>query len=125
MLKNLPPIAPTRGEVHLMQRKRLAERHENLMAKILEDNIHKSKYWVLGMVQTRRKNKKTTITPFLKVFDVQPEVKKESYLYEVDNIAGTKTLVWVMHPNDKLAIPSIGKTISVASTPSVETFASE
>ena len=77
------------------------------------------------MVQTRRKNKRTTITPVFKVLDEMPEVRKEAYLYEVDNIAGTKTLVWVMHPNNKLAIPSIGKSISVASTSSAKTFASE
>lgn len=125
MLKNLPEIVPTRGEVHLMQRKRLAERHGNLMEKLLEENIHKSKYYILGMVQTRRKNKRTSITPVLTVCDEMPAVKKESYLYEIDNIAGTRTLIWVMHPNDKLAIPSIGKSISVASTSSAKTFASE
>ena len=124
MLK-LPSIEPTRGELHLLQREHLATRHESMMKKLMEQNTHKSKYWILGMVQTRRKNKKTTITPLLKVFDEQPDVRKESYLYEVDNVNGTKTLIWVMHPNDKLTMPSIGKSISVASTSGVETFASE
>jgi hypothetical protein len=105
---------PTMGELHLMQRERLVDRHQELMSKILEDNSHKSKYWILGMAQTKRKNKKTIITPFLKAYDVQPEVRKEAYLYEVDNIARTQTLLWVMHPNNKLALPSINKSINVA-----------
>ena len=112
MLEQAP--LPTMGELHLMQRKRLTDQHQKLMTKILEDNAHKSKYWILGMAETKRKNKKTIITPFLKVYDEQPEVRKEAYLYEVDNIARTQTLLWVMHPNNKLALPSINKSINVA-----------
>lgn len=114
MLNPAPNLLPTRGELHLMQRKRLTDQHEKLMKKILEENAHKPRYWILGMAQTKRKNKRTTITPFLKAYDTQPDVRKEAYLYEVDNTAGTKTLLWVMHPNNKLALPSINKSISVA-----------
>lgn len=114
MLGQVKNLEPTRGELHLMQRKRLTDRHEELMEKILKENAHKSRYWILGMAQTKRKNKRTTITPFLKVYDEQPDLRKEAYLYEVDNTAGTKTLLWVMHPNNKLALPSINKSISVA-----------
>jgi hypothetical protein len=106
---------PTIGEVHLMQRERLAERHAELLAETLEENSHKDKYWILGWTKTKRKEGKTRITPFMKALDIQPEVTKESYLYEVDNIAGTRNLLWVMHPNNKLSMPSIGKSINVAS----------
>ncbi len=107
-------VEPTVGELHLMQRKRLTDRHEVLMEKILKENSHKDKYWILGMAMTKRKNGRTTIRPFLKAYDVQPEVRKEAYLYEVDNTAGTRSLIWVMHPNNKLSMPSIGKSIRVA-----------
>lgn len=116
-LPQKPPVStePTKGEIHLLMRKRLTDRHEELMEKILKENSHKEKYWILGMAMTKRKNKRTTIKPFLQAYDVQPDVRKEAYLYEVDNIAGTRSLIWVMHPNNKLALPSINKTISVAS----------
>ncbi len=105
---------PTIGEVHLMQRAHLTDRHCVRMEQLLSENAHKEKYWILGTVMCKRKKGKTIIKPFLKACDEQPEVKKESYLYEVDNIAKTKTLLWVMHPNGKLSMPVIGKSIHVA-----------
>jgi hypothetical protein len=105
---------PTMGENHVEQRKWLASGHEKRMNKLLEKNSHKSKYWILGTVRSKRKDGKTRIMPFLEAFDVQPSLTKEAYLYEVDNTAGTRTLLWVMHPNEKLTMPSIGKSISVS-----------
>ncbi len=105
---------PSIGEIHIAARQRLVDRHMSLMAEIMKENSHKDKYWILGMAECKRKNGKTRITPFMKAYDVQPEVRKEAYLYEVDNTKGTRVLVWVMHPNNKLAIPTLGKTISVA-----------
>lgn len=119
MLSASPSIEPTKGELHLMQRKRLTDRHEKLMNKIMSQNEDKSKYWILGMAKSKRKNGRTTITPFMEARYVQPDLVKEAYLYEIDNVAGTTTLLWVMHPNNKLSVPTIGKFISVASTSGV------
>lgn len=104
---------PSIGEIHIAARQRLSDRHANLMEKIMTENSHKKKYWILGTAKCKRKDGKTTIRPYLKAYDTQPEVQKQSYLYEVDNVAGTKSLIWVMHPNNKLSMPSIGKSISV------------
>lgn len=114
MLKEAKSLEPSIGEIHLAARERLTDRHQVLMEKLIKENSHKQKFWILGMAQCKRKNGRTTIRPFLKAYDVQPDVRKESYLYEVDNTLGTKTLLWVMHPNGKLALPTIGKSISVA-----------
>jgi hypothetical protein len=114
MLSQANPNEPSIGDIHIGARQRLSDRHMNLMEKIMKENSHKKKYWILGTVKCTRKNGKTTIRPVLKAFHTQPSVQKEAYLYEVDNQAGTRSLIWVMHPNDKLAIPSINKTISVA-----------
>lgn len=114
MLEEVQTREPTIGEIHLLARKRLTDRHQYLMEKILKQNSHKTKYWILGMALCKRKNGRTTIKPFLKVYDTQPEVRKEAYLYEVDNTLGTKSLIWVMHPHNKLSMPSIGKSIRVA-----------
>lgn len=102
------------GELHLMQRDRLAERHCVLLQKLLEENSHKKKYWILGWTDIKRKNGKTRIMPKMMAVDTKPDVSKESYLYEVDNEANTRELLWVMHPNNKLSIPSVGKIIQVA-----------
>jgi len=115
MLDATQSVEPSIGEIHIAARQRLADRHMNLMDKIVRENSHKKKYWILGRADAKRKNGKTTIRPFLKAYDVQPDVQKEAYLYEIDNISGTRSLIWVMHPNNKLSMPSINKTISVAS----------
>jgi hypothetical protein len=120
-LKPLPSI----GEIHLAARRRLTDRHLNLMEKVMKDNSHKKKYWILGTARCKRKNGKTTIQPCLNAYDTQPDVRKEAYLYEVDNVEGTKTLLWVMHPDNHLAIPSINKSISAAGVSSAQTLASE
>lgn len=104
---------PSIGEIHIAARQRLADRHANLMEKIMTENSHKKKYWILGTAKCKRKDGKTTIRPYLKAYDTQPDVQKQSYLYEVDNVEGTKSLLWVMHPNNKLSMPTIGKSISV------------
>ena len=105
---------PTIVQVHLMARERLTNRHAQLMDKILKENAHKSKYWILGMAHITKKYRKSVIKPHLKAYDVQPEVRKSAFLYEVDNTKGTKTLLWVMHPNNTLDLPSMGKSIRVS-----------
>ena len=114
MLNQAIQEQPTIGQIHIAARQRLSDRHLNLMEKIMKENSHKKKYWILGTAKCKRKEGRTTIKPCLKAFDSPPDVQKESYLYEVDNTAGTRTLLWVMHPNNKLAMPSIGKSIRVA-----------
>lgn len=105
---------PTIGEAFLMQRQHLADRHSRMMEKILQQNETRDKYWILGYVKSKRKNGQTRIVPHMMACYEMPKLIKESYLYEVDNIAGTKQLLWVMHPNDKLDLPSLGKSIHVA-----------
>lgn len=110
MLNELPTI----GENHLLQRKHLTDRHSFLLEKVMKENSHKEKYWILGWPKIKRKNGQTRITPMMMAMDKQPEITKNSYLYEVDNKAGTKVLLWVMHPNDQLRLPTLGKSIRVA-----------
>ncbi len=97
-----------------MQRKHLADRHARMLEKTLQENQKHDKYWILGYVKTKRKNGQTKIIPCMQACYEMPKLIKEAYLYEVDNIAGTKQLLWVMHPNEKLDLPSLGKSIHVA-----------
>ncbi len=114
---DIKPKEPSIGDIHLAARQRLADTHQNLMEKIMKENSHKQRYWILGTAKCKRKNGRTTIRPYLKAYDSQPDVQKEAYLYEVDNKLGTKNLIWVMHPNNKLSMPSIGKSIHAAGDP--------
>ncbi len=117
MLTEAMSKEPSIGDIHIAARQRLSDRHQNLMEKIMSENSHKKIYWILGTAKCKRKNGKTTIRPYLKAYDVQPDVQKSSYLYVVDNTKGTKDLLWVMHPNNKLSMPSIGKSIHAAGDP--------
>lgn len=105
---------PTLGQNHILQREHMVNGHIKRMEKIMKANAHKKKYWILGTAKYKRKNGQTRISPSLMAFDKMPEVTKESYLYEIDNDAGTETLLWVMHPNNKLSIPSLEKSLHVA-----------
>ncbi len=111
---DLIPTLPTLGQNHMMQREYMTNRHCRVMQKLMDQNKEKSKYWILGWVESNRKNGKTKIKPCMQAMDSIPDVTKESYLYEIDNTAGTKTLLWVMHPNNKLSLPTMGKSIHAA-----------
>ena len=82
------------------------------LEKILNENSNKDKYWILGKVKFEEGNKKVGRT-FLEASDSKPPVVKDSFLYEVDNKRGVKTLLWVMNPDGSLRMPTLNKTIHV------------
>jgi hypothetical protein len=89
------------------------------MEKILNENSHKDMYWILGKAKIHHKNGKDIVKPFLQVCDEKPGIVRESFVYEVDNKRGVKTLLWVMHPGDLLSFPTLGKSIRVAGSKGV------
>lgn len=84
---------------------------------ILNKNQSVDRYWILGKVKFPPELGGMVGKIFLEACLEKPPVVKESFLYEVDNRKGTKTLLWVMHPNDVLSIPPLKKTISVGKSP--------
>ena len=101
-------------EQHIETRKGITNHFNAQLEKIINDNAHKDKYWVLGKAKVERKNGKDIIRPFLQMCDEKPGIIKESFVYEIDNKRGVKTLLWVMHPGDLLSFPTLGKSIRVA-----------
>ncbi len=99
---------------HVEAREGITEHFNHLMEKILNENAHKDKYWILGKAKLERKKGKDIVRPFLQAVDEKPGLVKESFVYEVDNRRGVKTLLWVMHPGDLLSFPTLGKSIRVA-----------
>ena len=100
---------------HQQAREGITNHFNKQMEKILNENSHKDIYWILGKAKAHRKHGKDIIRPFLQACDEKPGLVKESFVYEVDNRRGVKTLLWVLHPNETLSFPTLGKTISVAS----------
>jgi hypothetical protein len=85
------------------------------MERILNANKQKDKYWILGKAKVHKKHGKKLVTPFLQACDEKPGLIKQTFVYEVDNRRGVKTLLWIMHPDDSLSFPTLGKSIRVSS----------
>ena len=99
---------------HLEARKGMTNHFNNEMEKILNQNAHKDLYWILGKAKSIRQKGKDIIRPFLQACDEKPGLVKESFVYEVDNRRGVKTLLWVFHPDETLSFPTLGKSIRVS-----------
>ncbi len=101
-------------EEHVQAREGLNDHFNALMEKILNENSKTDLYWILGKVKTeKKKNGKTVLRPFLQACAEKPQLVRETFVYEVDNRRGVKSLLWVMHPGDLLSFPTLGKSIRV------------
>lgn len=100
---------------HVETREGITAHFNNMLEKIINENSHRSeKYWILGKANIeKKKNGKEIVRPFLQACAEKPGVIRESFVYEVDNSRGVKTLLWVMHPGDLLSFPTLGKSIRV------------
>ena len=98
---------------HTEVREGITDHFNYLLEKILNDNRAKDKYWILGKVKIEKKKGKDIVKPFLQACDEKPGLIRESFVYEVDNRKGFKSLLWVMHPGDLLSFPTLGKSIRV------------
>lgn len=106
-----------------VQRKRHHEAREGLtkhfneqMEIILNEHKNVEVYWILGKVKMLMEGALSIARPFLQACLEKPPLVKESFVYEVDNKNGKKTLLWVMHPDETLVFPTLGKKISVANS---------
>lgn len=99
---------------HIEAREGITNHFNKEMERILNANQHKDKYWILGKASIHRKGGRQLVKPFLQACEEKPPLVKKSFVYEVDNRRGVKTLLWVMHPDDSLSFPSLGKSIRVS-----------
>lgn len=109
-------ISPTNVAIkeHMEAREGITSHFNVVLEKLLNANKHKERYWILGKAKIHNQKGKKMVRPFLQACDEKPGVVKESFVYEVDNKRGVKTLLWVMHPNDVLSFPTLGKSICVS-----------
>lgn len=108
-------ITPTSVQMqqHIDAREGMTKQFNHMLEKILNENKDKDKYWILGKAKIEKKKGKDVVRPFLQACAEKPGIIKESFVYEVDNRRGVKTLLWVMHPGDMLSFPTLGKSIRV------------
>lgn len=98
---------------HIDAREGITAHFNKELEKVLNANKHKDKYWILGKVKVEKKKGKDIVRPFLQACAEKPQLIRESFVYEVDNSRGVKSLLWVMHPGDTLSFPTLGKSIRV------------
>lgn len=108
-------ITPASAQLqqHIETREGITNHFNVLMEKILNENSHRDKYWILGKAKIEKKKGKEIVRPFLQACAEKPGIIRESFVYEVDNKRGVKTLLWIMHPGDMLSFPTLGKSIRV------------
>ena len=100
---------------HVEERMGITNHFNVLLENLINANQHKrGKYYILGKVKTQRKGDKYIVKPFLQACEEKPGIIRESFVYEVDNTRGVKTLLWVMHPGGMLSFPTLGKSIRVS-----------
>lgn len=105
--------AKQKMEEHVAAREGMTSHFNSLMEKILNENSHVDKYWILGKTRIEKRKGKDVVRPFLQACAEKPGLIKETFVYEVDNRRGVKELLWVMHPGDILSFPTLGKSIRV------------
>lgn len=98
---------------HVAAREGLTAIFNEQLEDILLKHKDKDKYWILGKVSMHKRGNKYFTKPFLQACEEKPGLIKKSFVYEVDNRRGVKTLLWVMHPDDTLSFPTLGKSIRV------------
>jgi hypothetical protein len=98
---------------HIQTREGITSHFNKELEKVMNANQHQDKYWILGKAKVEKRKGKDIIRPFLQACAEKPRVIRESFVYEVDNRRGVKTLLWVMHPGDLLSFPTLGKSIRV------------
>lgn len=98
---------------HMSAREGMSNHFNKELEKVINANQDKDKYWILGKVRMEKKKGQDIARPFLQACLEKPGVIKESFVYEVDNKRGVKTLLWVMHPGDTLRFPTLGKSVRV------------
>ena len=102
-------------DAHVASRNGILDHFNHLMEKIINANKHKDLYWILGKAKTSvDKNGKRVVKPFLQACNEKPGLVRESFVYEVDNRRGVKTLLWVFHQGDMLHFPTLNKAIRVS-----------
>lgn len=96
----------------IAEEKSAIEAHYNKeLERILNENSHREIYWILGKLRFPEELGGRIGRTFLEACAEKPPLVREAFLYEVDNTKGVKTILWVMHPDGTLRLPTLNRTI--------------
>lgn len=104
-----------RLERHNQAKEGLIKSFNEQLEKILNENGSKDEYYILGKVRFPKEYEGKVGKTFLEATPEKPPLVKDSFVYRVDNRRGVKELLWVMNPDGSLRLPTLNKTVSVAS----------
>ena len=76
------------------------------MEKVINENKHKDKFWILGKVRFLPEFGCNVGRVFLDASDTKPPIVKGSFVYEVDNRKGIKELLWTCDKNQLNIVPT-------------------
>lgn len=96
-------------------KKNLVNHFNDEMEKVINSNKDKDVFWILGKVKFLPEHGGKVGRVFLDASDKKPMVVKGSFVYEVDNRKGIKTLLWTCD-NDRLNIIPANKSVPVSPT---------
>lgn len=100
---------------HNEAKKNLVSQYNKTLEKILNENSHRTHpYWILGKTRFPEEFQGKVGRTFLEASTTKPPVIKNAFLYEVDNRTGTKTLLWVTHPDGSMRLPTLNKTVRIS-----------
>lgn len=98
---------------HEEAKRGLTDEFNSRMEEIINEYQHLDKYWILGKVRFPKEHSGKVGRVFLKGCMEKPPLVKDAFLYEVDNRRGAKTLLWVLHPDGTMRLPTLNKTVSL------------
>lgn len=99
---------------HVEAREGMEQVFNRELERIMNANSDLDTYWILGKIRVENKGGTSICRPFLQACKEKPGLVKDSFVYEVDNKRGVKTLLWILHPDGSMQLPTLEKTISVA-----------
>lgn len=93
------------------EKKEIERFYNEQLERILNEHSDKDTYWILGKLRFPEELGGKIGRTFLQACMEKPHLVRSAFLYEVDNRRGTKTILWVMHPDGTLRLPTLNRTI--------------
>jgi hypothetical protein len=98
---------------HENAKKGLRDQFNKQIDEILLSNQKTEKYWILGKVRFPPEFGGKVGRVFMQACLEKPPLIRGSFLYEVDNTRGVKTLLWVMNSDNTIRLPTLNKTVKL------------
>lgn len=109
------PLALPEGlsEEEMIIKESLMDKVSEKLEKVINANTERKKpYWVIAKVKFMTELGGRGASLYMRPCNIKPPVVKSSFVYEIDNIKGCKTLLWMCHP-DYLEVVPVNKVTAL------------